>query len=282
MNYRHSFHAGNFADVLKHAALVWVIRYLQKKPTPIAVIDTHAGAGLYNLSGVEAAKTGEAKEGILRLAETPDLPGVLARYAALVAGFGGGLYPGSPLIAAKLMRPKDRLVAVEAEDGAFAALAAALADFPRVRAVKGDGYRELNRSLPPPERRGVILIDPPYEAAEEFEQATRAAIMVHRRFASGIVLFWYPAKHRASVGAAAGELKTAGIASLVRLELDVGTPRMQREEGRGPPLTAAGLLVVNPPFGFADEMRAVLTFLADRLARGPRAAGRVEILAEPR
>ena len=268
MNYRHAYHAGNFADVLKHAALVSVLTHLSKKQTPFAVIDTHGGRGLYDLMGEQAEKTGEAKDGIVRLLHASELPGVLARYVEIVRNFGDGRYPGSPLIAAKLLRAKDRLVAIEKHPEDCAALAAALAPVAHARAILGDGYQVLKRLLPPPERRGLTLIDPPYEDTEEFHRAARALIEAHRRFATGIVLFWYPAKEKAALDAAAGEVLNAGIASLVKVELDVGGSAVTAPEGRGPRLTSAGLLVVNPPFGFEAEMKLGLPFVVERLAQG--------------
>jgi 23S rRNA (adenine2030-N6)-methyltransferase len=268
MNYRHAYHAGNFADVLKHAALVSVLTHLSKKQTPFAVIDTHGGRGLYDLMGEQAKKTGEAKDGIVRLLHASELPGVLARYVEIVRNFGDGRYPGSPLIAAKLLRAKDRLVAIEKHPEDCAALAAALAPVAHARAIHGDGYQVLKRLLPPPERRGLTLIDPPYEDTEEFRRAARALIEAHRRFATGIVLFWYPAKEKAALDAAAGEVLNAGIASLVKVELDVGGSAVTAPEGRGPRLTSAGLLVVNPPFGFEAEMKLGLPFVVERLAQG--------------
>jgi 23S rRNA (adenine2030-N6)-methyltransferase len=268
MNYRHAYHAGNFADVLKHAALVSVLTHLSKKQTPFAVIDTHGGRGLYDLMGEQAEKTGEAKDGIVRLLHASELPGVLARYVEIVRNFGDGRYPGSPLIAAKLLRAKDRLVAIEKHREDCAALAAALAPVAHARAIHGDGYQVLKRLLPPPERRGLTLIDPPYEDTEEFRRAARALIEAHRRFATGVVLFWYPAKEKAALDAAAGEVLNAGIASLVKVELDVGGSAVTAPEGRGPRLTSAGLLVVNPPFGFEAEMKLGLPFVVERLAQG--------------
>jgi 23S rRNA (adenine2030-N6)-methyltransferase len=280
MNYRHAYHAGNFADVLKHAALVAVLLYLRKKETPFAVIDAHGGRGLYDIKGPEAAKTGEAKDGILRLLGRASVPGVLAPYRDVVRGFGDGVYPGSPLLAARLLRAHDRLVAIEKHAQEHAALAAALSGEKRARIVKGDFHRALLALLPPPERRGLVLIDPPYEAEDEFAQAARTIIAAHRRFGNGIFLFWYPAKERPMVAASAGELLNAGIRALLKVELEVGAPPSPDAEGRGR-LSAAGLLVVNPPFGFADEMRTIAPFLADALAQGPAAHGTVEILAEP-
>jgi 23S rRNA (adenine2030-N6)-methyltransferase len=280
MNYRHAYHAGNFADCLKHTALVAVLLHLRKKQTPFAVIDTHGGRGLYDIGGAEAKKTGEAEAGVLRLLARDDLTGVLAAYRDLLRGFGDGRYPGSPLIAAKLLRAKDRLVAIEKHPEEYAALAGVLAQDKRARVVEGDGYRELARFVPPPERRGLVLIDPPYEREDEFEAATRAAIAAHSRFATGIYLFWYPGKQEAKVAACAGELLNAGVTSLLRLELDTGAQHAPRDDGRGPPLTSAGLLVANPPFGFAAEMGAAIATLEALLAQGPGARGMLETIAE--
>ena len=279
MNYRHAYHAGNFADVLKHAALVAVLVHLSKKETPFAMIDAHAGRGIYDLSSLEARKTGEAEGGILRLLARSDLPEPLPLYCEIARGFGDDRYPGSPLIASKLLRPQDRLVAIEKHPEEFAALAASLAGVKRARAVHGDFRAHVRGLLPPPERRGVVLIDPPYEADDEFIEAARAIIESWRRFATGIYLFWYPAKHRASVESAAGELLNAGIKSLLKLELDTGAPNIAPGPGRAPPMTATGLLVINPPFGFADQMTAVLRTLTALLGRAPNARSVVEQLA---
>lgn len=280
MNYHHIYHAGNFADVLKHAALVSILLHLRKKEKPFAVIDTHAGRGLYDITGAEAAKTDEAKNGILCLLDAGTLPGALENYCGIVHEFGEGYYPGSPLIVAKLLRPQDGLTAIEMQPGEYAALAVALAKQPRTRAVQGDGYKELQRLLPPPERRGLILIDPPYESDDEFVESARALVQAHRRFATGIYLFWYPLKTRGLADAAAGEVLNAGIGDVLRIELDVDVDPATAREGRGPPLSATGLLVINPPFGFETEMSVILPFLKAKLARGPNARFRLERLAD--
>jgi 23S rRNA (adenine2030-N6)-methyltransferase len=279
LNYRHAYHAGNFADVLKHAALIAIVFHLRKKEKSFAVIDTHAGRGIYDIGGSEAKKTGEAAGGILRLLSLESLPGVLTSYCDLVRGFGEGVYPGSPLIAANLLRGKDRLIAVEKHPEEYEALAAALAGEKGAHAIKGDGYSELPRLVPPPERRGLVVIDPPYEAEDEFPRATRAIVEAHRRFATGIFLFWYPAKILPAVAASVGEFFNAGISSLLKIEFDTGAPKAPKEPGRGEPMTSTGILVVNPPFGFADEMKAILPFLAHALAQGANAHGEIEILA---
>ena len=280
MNYRHAFHAGNFADVLKHAALVSVLEHLKKKEKPFAVIDTHAGRGIYETDGAEAQKTGEATDGIGRLLSRSSVPGILADYLAVVRTFGEGRYPGSPLIAARLLRPKDRVVAVEFEAVEYDTLAKQLSGIPNASAVQADGYRELSSLLPPPERRAAVLIDPPYEREDEFARAAEVLVGAHRRFANGIYLLWYPAKMLPLVSATAAELLNAGIRSLMRIELDVGAKPAPPRPDRGPPMTVTGILVVNPPFGFAGEMQVILPFLSEILAQGPGTSGRFEILAE--
>ena len=279
MNYRHAYHAGNFADVLKHGALTAVLLHLKRKDKPFAVVDTHSGRGLYDLKGTEARKTGEAEAGVARLLADARVPGALAPYLDIVRDFGPHRYPGSPLIVARLLRPQDRLVAIEKQEEEYRALSTALADVGNARAILGDGYRELDKLMPPKERRGAILIDPPYEEPGEFETATRVLIAAHKRFATGIFLFWYPMKERPEVTAAAGELITAGVKSLLKLELDVRAPPDAVSPHGGTRLTATGLLVVNAPYGFKDEMNRVLPFLAQELAQGPGAKFGLERLA---
>jgi 23S rRNA (adenine2030-N6)-methyltransferase len=172
--------------VLKHAALVAVLAHLRKKDTPFAVIDAHAGRGVYDLSSAEASKTGEAAGGIARLLAQAGLPDPLPLYCEIVRGFGDARYPGSPLIAARLLRRQDRLVAIEKHPEEFAALAASLAGINNARAVEGDYRVHMKKLLPPSERRGVVLVDPPYEAEGEFIDAARTIIESWRRFATGI------------------------------------------------------------------------------------------------
>ena len=253
--------------MLKHTALVAVLAHLKKKDTAFAVVDAHAGRGLYDLSSAEAKKTGEAEGGVVRVLGEADLPEPLRQYREIVRGFGDGHYPGSPLIAAQMLRPQDRLVAIEKHPEEFAALAISLRGVKRARAIEGDFRGELKRLLPPAERRGVVLIDPPYEAEDEFTEAARAMIDSWRRFATGIYLLWYPAKHCPSVDAAVGELLTAGISSLLRLDLDIGALETERQPKRAPSMSATGLLVVNPPYGFADQMDVVLGSLTRLLGR---------------
>jgi len=279
MNYRHAYHAGNFADVLKHAALALAIEHLKRKEKAFAVFDSHAGRGLYDLDEREAAKTGEAKAGILRLLSLTDAPPVLAPYLACVRAGGEGRYPGSALIAASLLRRQDRLVAIEKHESEHALLAGALAGLRNARAVQGDGYERLSALLPPPERRGLVLIDPPYEAKDEFARAARALAEAWRKFPTGIFMLWYPVKSRGIADALAGEILSAGVAKLLRLELDIGRAPAMASSQAGERLSAAGLLVANPPYGFDAAMKIILGYLAKHLAQGSGAGQRLEWLA---
>ena len=264
MNYRHAYHAGNFADVAKHLALVVTLLYLRKKENPFFVLDTHGGRGRYDLAAGEAARTGEAASGIgrlLPLTETAGLPDALTAYLALVSGEGAGHYPGSPLLAARLLRPQDRLVAVEQHPEDVAALKAVLASFRNAKVVEGDGYERLSALLPPKERRGLVLIDPPYEVADEFERAAAALAAAYRRFATGTYLLWFPIKSPAAADAFCGEALASGVAKALRIDVAVSASIREDKER----LTAAGLLVVNPPFGLDVEMRAAAEILASAL-----------------
>lgn len=270
MNYRHAYHAGNFADVLKHVALVGILLHLRKKEKPFRVIDTHAGRGIYELGGNEAIRTGEAREGIARLGDLAAgkaLPEALSCYLEIVQGFGPKRYPGSPLIAAQLLREKDRLIAIESQPEEEQALQQALGGFPNAKSQCADGYARLASHLPPPERRGLVLIDPPYEAQDEFTRVGETLSTACRRFATGIYLVWYPIKSPADSNALAGEVRAGGARELVRITIDVGRdPRDDKER-----LSSAGLLILNPPFGFAEEMRAAAGVLSSRLGRNGNA-----------
>jgi len=273
VNYRHAFHAGNFADAMKHVALVAVLARLREKDKPFAVIDTHAGRGIYDLGGADARRTSEAASGIGRLRDLSAPSGALGRYLELA--HDPARYPGSPLIAAALLRPQDRLVAIEKHPEEFAALKSALSLFPNARAVMADGYERLQALLPPPERRGLVLIDPAFEDEDEFAAMGRAFAAAYRRFATGIYLLWFPLKRRAEMDALAGDVVSAGATKLLGIVLDVGRSRGAPPER----LAAAGLLVVNPPFGFDAEMRAALDAVLPRLCQGPGAAAAVDWLA---
>jgi 23S rRNA (adenine2030-N6)-methyltransferase len=275
MNYRHAYHAGNFADVHKHVALTAILLHLRKKAKPFVVIDTHAGRGVYDVSSTEAMKTGEAADGIARLAAHAAQTTALAAYLEIVRVAGIGQYPGSPLIAAKLLREQDRLVAVEQQPEEFASLRDCLDAIPNARAMQGDGYFELGALLPPPERRGLVLIDPAYEDVNEMERMAQTFRDAYRRFATGTYVLWYPLKLASRIDALAGELKTFGPIKLLSLGIDAGVGVGTSADR----LSAAGLLVINPPFGLDGEMRDASTEILPLLRRGPSANIWVEWLA---
>lgn len=269
MNYRHAYHAGNFADVLKHGLLCWIVRYLQQKPGPLCLIDTHAGAGFYDLTDTPAQKTAEAKDGMLRLAARDDLPLPLAPYMDLVRAANGEAaitrYPGSPMLMAALARPTDRVVACELhpEDGQ-----ALRATAPRnVRVVIGDGYRTLPSLIPPPEKRGVVLVDPPFEESDEFERLAAAFIAAHRKWPTGVYLLWYPIKDRTEVARFHAELGNAAIAKLTAITLDVA-----RADG----LSVTGLTICNAPFTLEADWGPTLEWLRTVLAQGPNPGSALE------
>jgi 23S rRNA (adenine2030-N6)-methyltransferase len=259
MNYRHSFHAGNFADVVKHLALVCIVLYLRRKETPFAVIDSHAGRGVYDLASPEARRTGEAETGIERLRGL-DGPEALRMYLSLAAD--PKAYPGSPLIAAELLRTQDRLVAVEKHPEEAAELKKALASFRKARVEEDDGYHRLASLLPPQERRGLILIDPPFEVQDEFERAAEAVKQGLARFATGIFLIWYPVKSQAAARAFCGEVLASAPAFVTALAIDTA---IAAAEGK---LDRTGLLLLNPPYGFDADMKEVLALVMPRMPGG--------------
>jgi 23S rRNA (adenine2030-N6)-methyltransferase len=253
-----------------------VLLHLRKKDKPFRVIDSHAGRGLYALDGAEASRTGEANLGIARLADlagTANVPPSLVAYGDCVALEGHAVYPGSPRIAARLLRPNDRLIAIEKHPAEADALRLSLAPFANARALCGDGYERLPALLPPPERRGLVLMDPPYEAADEFVRVADALEKAWRRFSTGIFLLWYPIKSKAAADAFCGEIFARGIEKALRLEIDAGRETDAPKER----LSAAGLLVVNPPYGFENEMHMAASLLAPRLGRTPGAVARIAL-----
>jgi 23S rRNA (adenine2030-N6)-methyltransferase len=255
MNYRHAFHAGNFADVVKHLALIAGLAHLGRKPGGFAVVDTHGGRGAYDLAGAEAGRTGEAAEGIGRLTGITGGPAALATYLQLA---GCAAYPGSPLISAKLLRPQDRLVAIEKHPEDASVLRETLKPYAKARVEEADGYKRLAALVPPPERRGLILIDPPYEAPDEFRLAAQAVTTAYRRFATGVYLIWFPIKSAAEANAFCGEVLASGAAKVLRLD----AAKRGVADGK---LAAAGLLVINPPWQFENEMQAALDIVLPRL-----------------
>jgi 23S rRNA (adenine2030-N6)-methyltransferase len=264
MNYRHAYHAGNFADCMKHAVLVWLLRAMQRKETPVLVLDTHAGAGHYDLASDEAGRTGEWREGIARLlGGTP--PEALADYLGIVQRLG--LYPGSPAILRALLRPSDRLVACELHPADAKALRQLCAGDRQASVHCRDGYEALGAFLPPPERRALVLIDPPYEDADEFATLAARLQSAWARFPSGVFVVWYPIKHRAPVRAFHDALRAGPVRDIVAAEF------LLREALDPARLNGCGLLVVNPPWRFEADVPPVLAAVLGRLSDGEPGAG---------
>lgn len=261
MNYRHAFHAGNFADCVKHALLVWLLGALAAKPAPFFVLDTHAGAGAYDLGAGPAERTGEWRRGIGRL--LADTPPPLAPYVDLVRRLG--LYPGSPALIRALLRPGDRLACCELHPEEHAALRQRFARDPAVGVHRRDAWEAVGALLPPAERRGLVLIDPPFEAPDEFARLAAGLHAGHARFRSGVFAAWYPVKHRAPVRGFHAAMRESGIRDLIVAEFLLREPL---DPGR---LNGCGLLVVNPPFRFAEAAAPILAALLDRL--GERETG---------
>jgi 23S rRNA (adenine2030-N6)-methyltransferase len=256
MNYRHGYHAGNFADVIKHVALVAILQHLKKKDAAFAVVDSHAGRGRYDLGGAEAGKTGEARNGIARLTGMSGaMPEALATYLSLARQ--NHAYPGSPLIAAQLLRSQDRLTAIEKHSEEFAVLKDVLMPFGNAAVENADGYARAAKLLPPPARRGLVLMDPPFESPDEFSALAQALREGARKFATGIFLAWYPIKSQAEADGFTGEVLAGGIAKALVVDTKITAP-----EGR---LGRAGLLVINPPYGFAGTMQDVAGAISPRL-----------------
>jgi 23S rRNA (adenine2030-N6)-methyltransferase len=280
MNYQHAFHAGNFADVHKHVVLTLVLDYLRAKPAAFRVIDSHAGAGRYDLAGPEAARSPEWRDGIARVVAAPNLQqgaayALLKPYLDIVAAQNpaGGLrvYPGSPLIAKARLRPQDRLIACELEPRAAAALKAALRGDPRVKVLAIDGWIAVKANVPPKERRGLVLIDPPYEEAHDFVRLTDAIGEAHRKWPTGIYMLWYPIKERAAPDALARRLRRLGVPKVLRSEITIASPVPNAA------LAGSGLIVINPPHTLARDLDVLLPLLIR--AFSPHAAVRHDWLA---
>ncbi len=296
MNYRHAFHAGNFADVIKHIVLMRVLNHLHEKPAAFRVLDTHAGAGRYDLTGDEAQRSGEWRHGIAKLlaARLDATPAALIKpYLDIVRSFNanavsdGGApelsaYPGSPLIARALLRPQDRMTACELEPAAHRQLVAALRRDRQARVVKVDGWMALPAYVPPQERRGVVLVDPPFERADEFERLAASFEAAYAKWPTGIFVLWYPLKdaraaarlgQRVADAVLSGHPQQGGRKELAErfLRFEFQTGRLIRNDG----LTAAGLIVANPPWTLERDVAAVAPALGAAL--GAEGEGRFRI-----
>jgi 23S rRNA (adenine2030-N6)-methyltransferase len=275
LSYRHAFHAGSFADVLKHAVLVHALRHAVQKPKPLYFLDTHAGAGSYDLERPMARKTGEFRAGIEPVLQAEAPPPLLRPYLDLArtANPPGVLrsYLGSPAFARALLRSEDRIELIELHGTDHEALA----DWagPRLMVRREDGLAALHRRMPPPERRAVVLVDPSYELKTDYQDVVVALAAAHRRFPTGIYLLWYPVIDRARTEAMLAGLAATGIPRQLRIEL---CPRPDAP-GRG--MTGCGMVVINPPWTLAEAADAALPWLAQAL--GTSGPSKVDWLTPP-
>jgi len=257
VNYRHAYHAGNFADCMKHAILLVLLKSLARKPAGFCVLDTHAGCGQYDLSSEEAQKTGEWKSGIGRLLDSEDP--ALQDYLSAVRDLG--LYPGSPALARHALRPQDQLVACELHPEDVRPLRRLFRDDPQVSIHHRNGYEALRALLPPKDlKRGLVLIDPPFEKLDDFTQCAEAISLIRNRFRAVTVAVWYHSKHRTPVRAFYNALKDAGIRDILACEFLL---RPALDPSR---LNGCGMLVVNAPFSFEEDAARVLNALKLGLA----------------
>jgi len=279
VNYRHAFHAGSFADVFKHAVLCRVLHYLRDKPAAFRIIDTHAGAGLYDLTGAEASRGGEWREGIGRLMAaqlSAPVAALLAPYLEVIGALNAPghlkLYPGSPAVERAWLRPQDKLIACELEPQAARALAGHMRGDARIKTLEIDGWTALSTYVPPPERRGLVLVDPPFEQNDDFARLSLGLAAAHRKWASGLYALWYPIKGRPEPDALAKRLRRSGIEKMLRAELTVA------ELSDPTKLNGCGLILVNPPWTLESELSTLLPALAGVLGRDGKGGFRLDWL----
>jgi 23S rRNA (adenine2030-N6)-methyltransferase len=277
MNYRHAFHAGGFVDVVKHLILTRIVEYLKLKPAAFRVIDTHAGIGRYDLTGEEAQRSPEWREGIDRLM-TQGLSDGAADLAepyldvVRAENTDGGLatYPGSPLLVRRLLRRHDRLSAIELHPEDAATLGTLFAGDIQVRVIALDGWLSLGAHVPPKEKRGLVLVDPPFEEDGEFGRLVEGLVKAHRRWSTGIFALWYPLKEPREVSEFVGALRATAIGKMLRVELTI------RQPSTPPRLYGTGMIIVNPPHVLEEELKVLLPAMADVLADDGRGGWSVE------
>lgn len=264
LSYRHSFHAGNHADVLKHTVQSLIITALKEKEKPFLYLDTHAGAGRYQLSGEHAERTGEYLDGIAKLWQRDDIPEVLMPYLNAVKAYNSNgtlrFYPGSPLIARQLLREQDSIHLTELHPSDFPLLRGEFQRDSRAKVVREDGYQQLKSQLPPASRRGFILIDPPYEMKTDYQAVVKGIQEGHKRFATGVYALWYPVVLRQQIKRMLKELEATGIRNILQIELAM-LPDSDRYG-----MTASGMIVINPPWKLEAQMQSLLPWLHGVLA----------------
>ena len=295
LSYRHSYHAGNFADVLKHIVVVDILQSLTKKDKPFDYVDTHAGAGMYQLDSGHASKLAEYKQGVAKL--NPEAWPEISGYSDAVAAVNGGVftpeafssgttplgaatsgkplrYPGSPTIAAQFLRPKDRAWLYELHPKDSELLRKQMGKQRNVRVFQEDGLRGMLSLLPPVSRRALVLIDPSYEVKTEYEHVFTTISSAHKKFATGIYALWYPVVDRAKINTLEKRFVRSGIRDIQRFEFGLSPDSHERG------MTASGMIVVNPPWGLRDRMSHILPKLVSRLGEPNKAHYRCDTLVD--
>lgn len=264
LSYRHSFHAGNHADVVKHIVQSLILESLKNKEKPFVYHDTHSGVGRYDLTHEWSEKTSEYKQGIARVWQQSESPEELSEYLSAVQQLNTGselrYYPGSPRIARAQLRDQDRMVLTELHPSDYPLLEQEFHRDRQVKIHKDDGFKVLKASLPPKERRGLVLIDPPYELAKEYRDVVRAIAQSHKRWATGIYAIWYPVVNRCDIDDMLDGLKSLGIRKILQIELGVAPDSNERG------MTASGMIVINPPWKLEKQMEQVLPYLKQKIA----------------
>lgn len=264
LSYRHSFHAGNHADVVKHIVQSLILNALKQKDKPFVYHDTHSGVGRYDLTHEWSEKTGEYKQGIARVWQQAEIPEEIQSYLASIQALNNGdtlrYYPGSPRVARAHLRPQDRIVLTELHPSDYPLLEQEFHRDRQVSIYKEDGFKRLKASLPPQERRGLVLIDPPYELAKEYRDVVQAIYQSHKRWATGIYAIWYPVVNRCDIEDMIEGLQSLGIRKILQIELGVAAD--SNEHG----MTASGMIVINPPWKLESQMTAILPFLKEAIA----------------
>ncbi len=264
LSYRHSFHAGNHADVLKHIVQSLILNSLQQKEKPFVYHDTHSGVGRYDLTHEWSEKTGEYKQGIARVWQQDHIPAELDSYLDAIRQLNQGetlrYYPGSPRVACAHLREQDRMVLTELHPSDYPLLEQEFHRDRQVSIYKEDGFARLKASLPPQERRGLVLIDPPYELAKEYRDVVRAIAQSYKRWATGIYAIWYPVVNRCDIDDMLEGLQGLEIRKILQIELGVAPDTNERG------MTASGMIVINPPWTLESQMQTILPFLKQAIA----------------
>lgn len=264
LSYRHSFHAGNHADVVKHIVQSLILDALKQKEKPFVYHDTHSGVGRYDLQDERSEKTGEFKQGIARLWSRDDIPAEITSYLEAIKALNEGdelrYYPGSPRVARAQIREQDRMVLTELHPSDFPLLLQEFRGDRQVRIYKEDAFARLKASLPPKERRGVVLIDPPYELKHEYMDVVKAIKESYKRWATGTYAIWYPVVYRENIDKMLGGLEQLGIRKILQIELGVEPDTSERG------MTASGMIVINPPWKLESQMKAILPWLQQAIA----------------